>query len=141
MNNKKGVALLTVVLFVFTLSLMGITFLAMINTDLREVDSQYQDQQAFYLAEAGVQKALWYLNRGEAPPTTSQLLTIDNPPQEVGSYTMTVSGVEPVNISSTGTVKTGSAKIEVSIQAQDNPETPFPDYSPLGGTWTQRYVR
>lgn len=110
--NKSGVALLTVVLFTFLLSIMGISFLAMINTDLREIESEYQELQSLYVAEAGIEKLKWYKREGYPIPSVEEVenLTSLNPSHIIGSYTMSV---HDNNLYSTGFV--GSSKVQVTI--------------------------
>jgi len=60
--NQKGMALLTTLIFVFLLVTFGVALLTMTSNDTKLSYLQRDSTKAFYLAEAGVDKALWYLN-------------------------------------------------------------------------------
>lgn len=139
-KKEKGIALLTVVLFLFTLSIMGITFLSLINIDLTEIDTQYNDTQAFYLAEAGIEKAIWYLNSGELRESFIGEI------KPYGSYEVKVNLVSPsgYQLTSTGRVekKGDEAKVEVKVRAvDDNPSPEITHYSKVPGTWQGKWER
>lgn len=137
MKNKKGIALLTIIVFIFTLTIMGATFLSLINIDVVEFNYQYQNLQAKYVAESGVAKALWYLNSKISPTSTEEdvvITSLNNNPYKIGSYSTGVSGGEIKQIVSTGDVK--KERVIISISARDEDTHPEKiDYRFLPGTW------
>ena len=63
--NQKGMALLTTLIFVFILVTFAVALLTMTSNDTKLSTLQRDSTKAFYLAEAGIEKALWYLNTPE----------------------------------------------------------------------------
>ena len=61
-SNQKGMALLATLIFVFILVTLSVAILTMTNNDSKLSTLQRDSTRAFYLADAGVEKALWYLN-------------------------------------------------------------------------------
>lgn len=58
---KKGIALITVILISTLLSLMAGTFTFVAISDLKVSESQLNGIKAYYLAEGGINKAIWKL--------------------------------------------------------------------------------
>ncbi len=137
MKNKKGIALLTIIVFIFTLTIMGATFLSLINIDVVEFNHQYQNVQAKYVAESGIAKALWYLNSQISPTTSSEdivITSLNNKLYKIGNYSTSFSGGKIKQIISYGNVK--KEQVIISISAKD--EDPHPErvnYRFLPGTW------
>lgn len=65
LSNQKGIALLTTLIFVFILVTFGVALLTMTGNDIKLSALQRDSTEAFYVAEAGIDKALWYLNTPE----------------------------------------------------------------------------
>lgn len=65
LSNQKGMALLTTLIFVFILVTFGVALLTMTSNDIKLSALQRDSTEAFYIAEAGIDKALWYLNTPE----------------------------------------------------------------------------
>jgi len=61
-NNQKGMALITTLIFIFVLVSFSIALLVMTSNDSKLSTLHRESTRAFYLAETGVDKALWYLN-------------------------------------------------------------------------------
>jgi len=61
-SNQKGMALLTTLIFVFILVTFAVALLTMTSNDTKLSALQRDSTEAFYIAEAGIEKALWYLN-------------------------------------------------------------------------------
>lgn len=64
-SNQKGMALLTTLIFVFVLVTFAVALLTMTSNDTKLSALQRDSTEAFYIAEAGIEKALWYLNTSE----------------------------------------------------------------------------
>ena len=63
--NQKGMALLTTLIFVFILVTFAVALLTMTGNDSKMSTLQRASTQAFYQAETGIEKAIWYLNSSE----------------------------------------------------------------------------
>ena len=81
-SNQKGMALLTTLIFVFILVTFAVALLTMTSNDTKLSTLQRESTRAFYLAETGIEKAIWYLNSSE-----------DNPDGLYFSGSLPVSGV------------------------------------------------
>ena len=64
-SNQKGMALLTTLIFVFILVTFGVSLLTMTGNDSKMSTLQRDSTRAFYQADAGIEKAIWYLNSSE----------------------------------------------------------------------------
>ncbi len=62
LSNQKGMALLTTLIFVFIMVTFGVALLTITSNDSKLSTLQRDSTEAFYIAEAGIDKALWYLN-------------------------------------------------------------------------------
>jgi len=65
LSTQKGMALLTTLIFVFILVTFAVALLTMTSNDTKLSTLQRDSTKAFYLADAGIEKALWYLNTPE----------------------------------------------------------------------------
>jgi|CXWL01.1.fsa_nt_gi hypothetical protein len=61
MNNNKGSVLILTFLFMTTAVVITMAYLSMVRYDTILVDSQSNAVHALYIAEAGLNKAAWYL--------------------------------------------------------------------------------
>ena len=66
--NQKGMALLTTLIFVFILVTFAVALLTMTGNDSKMSTLQRASTQAFYQAETGIEKSIWYLNSSEDNP-------------------------------------------------------------------------
>ena len=62
LSNQKGIALLTTLIFIFILVTFAVSLLAITSNDIKLSALQRDSTKAFYIAESGIEKALWYLN-------------------------------------------------------------------------------
>jgi uncharacterized membrane protein/cytoskeletal protein CcmA (bactofilin family) len=62
LNNQKGMALITTLIFIFVLVSFSVALLIMTSNDSKLSTLHRESTSAFYMAETGVDKALWYLN-------------------------------------------------------------------------------
>ena len=60
--SQKGMALLTTLIFVFLLVTFGVSLLVMTSNDIKMSTLQRDSTKAFYIAEAGIEETLGYLN-------------------------------------------------------------------------------
>lgn len=62
-ENERGVALITTLLFLTVMALLSTTLVFTVQNEMQSSSAYKYNQQAFYVADAGVQKALlWYRN-------------------------------------------------------------------------------
>jgi Tfp pilus assembly protein PilX len=118
-KDRRGVALIITFLFMLTLTIIVTAFLFMGSEGTKYVAMQINDAKAFYLAEAGLDRAIWYLlNTAPDGSTDGSWRTTayaanpgpnpTDPQQEAlgdGSYTIWVEDAGAnIQITSTGTV-------------------------------------
>ena len=131
--NEKGMALLTTLIFVFVLGSIAVALLTMTNNDSKLSTLQRESNRAFYLAETGIEKALWFMNFSPDNPDGIDWRTTSEDPYPGGSTTeyfeVVVSTVETdtegdatkIKFESTGIVDNSSSfnqgkrKIEVIL--------------------------
>ena len=65
LTNQKGMALLTTLIFVFILVTFAVALLTMTSNDTKLSTLQRDSTNAFYLAESGIEQALYNLNIDE----------------------------------------------------------------------------
>ncbi|MFW5872607.1 MAG: hypothetical protein ACOCVN_01330 [bacterium] len=61
-SNEQGMALLATLVLVFVLGSTGVALLTMTGSDSKLSTLQRESNRAFYLAETGIEEALWYMN-------------------------------------------------------------------------------
>ena len=99
LSNQKGMALVATLIFTFILVSLGAALLTMTNNDSKLSTLQRESTRAFYLAETGIEKALWYINF--SPENTDGLdweTTEEAPYPEKGSsdeyFEVVVTGID-----------------------------------------------
>jgi len=68
LSNQKGAALLTVLIFTFLMVTFVVALMAMTGNDIKLSSMQRDSTKAFYQADGGIEKAIWYLNSSEDNP-------------------------------------------------------------------------
>jgi len=71
--SQKGMALLATLIFVFILATLGIALLTMTRNEIKLSVLQEESTKAFYLADAGIEKALNWLETFSTPPTQDNI--------------------------------------------------------------------
>jgi len=133
-SNQKGMALLTTLIFVFVLVTFAVALLTMTSNDTKLSTLQRESTRALYIAETGIEKALWYLNTPvdqegyglnwrtnvTVPPVPPGPLTDGTASEyyEVTVLSDPVGQTDTIRVTSIGTVKkgkysAGKRKIEV----------------------------
>jgi hypothetical protein len=126
-SNQKGMALLTTLIFVFVLVTLAVALLTMTNNDTKLSTLQRESNKAFYLADAGIEDALWKLNTSVANggEDIDDWRPTDEPDPGTATeyYQVTIESIdsENIKITSTGTVvggkfSSGKRKIEVTAE-------------------------
>ncbi len=133
LSNQKGIAILTTLIFVFILVTFGVALLTMTSNDIKLSALQRDSTEAFYIAEAGIDKALWYLNTpedngGEGLDWRTNEYQESYPAVSTNYYQLTVEDTEQdiIKITSRGVVSDGnkiygSRKIEVEAKKAISP--------------------
>ncbi len=134
LSNQKGMALLTTLIFVFILVTFGVALLTMTGNDIKLSALQRDSTEAFYIAEAGIDKALWYLNTpedngGEGLDWRPNEEQESYPAVSTNYYQLTVEDTaeqDVIKITSRGVVSDGnkvygSRKIEVKAKKAISP--------------------
>ena len=60
LSNQKGAALLTVLIFTFLMLTFVVALMAMTSNDIKLSSMQRDSTKAFYQADGGIEKAIWY---------------------------------------------------------------------------------
>ena len=68
--SQKGIALLTTLIFGFVIVTMVTALLVITSNDSKLSTLQRESTRAFYLAETGIEKSMWYLNSSEDYPAS-----------------------------------------------------------------------
>jgi hypothetical protein len=71
--SQKGMALLATLIFVFILTGFGIALLTMTRNDIKLSTLQEESTKAFYLADAGVERAINWLEKQGTPPSAADI--------------------------------------------------------------------
>jgi hypothetical protein len=94
--SQKGMALLATLIFVFILTSFGIALLTMTRNDIKLSTLQEESTKAFYLADAGVERAVNWLELQGTPPSAGDVPSDFNGTHEyeelnTGKYTIHLS--------------------------------------------------
>jgi len=128
--DQKGIALLTTLIFIFILVTFAVALLAMTSNDIKLSALQRDSTKAFYIAESGIEKALWYLNTTSEGGKGFGWRGTFNEGTTAEYYDVTVETVqdetpiapEIIKISSTGVVKPvgvkNSRKRKIEVKAK-----------------------
>lgn len=142
--NQKGMALLTTLIFVFVLVTLAVALLTMTNNDTKMSTLQRASNKAFYLADAGIEDALWKLNTAVVDGGEDiNYWRPTNEPADPGTateyYQISIEDIDTdkvkVKITSTGSViggkfSSGKRKIEVTAEIDYVTKTVY-DYAIL----------
>jgi len=112
LSNQKGVALLTVLIFIFLMVTFVVALMAMTSNDIKLSAMQRDSTKALYQADGGIEKAIWYLNSSEDNP--DGLNFYGNLPGGTATefYNVEISDIDPgppeiKTLVSTGTIEGG----------------------------------
>jgi hypothetical protein len=96
-SNNSGMALVAALIFVSVLVAFGTGLLALTNSDSKLSTLHRESNTAFYIAEKGIEKALYNLNEDDYFPMTSWRPTDDAPYSDEGSpeeyFLVTISNI------------------------------------------------
>lgn len=136
--NKKGLGIIAAVLIMLVVAVMGVTLASLLGTNTQSSVNYLQSQQAFFLAESGVQKALlalknndWISWGGANPKTISATLT------GYGDYDVSVANPASTtpHITATGYIPNRSASVKAVrvIEADAQQKSIFGQYGAFAG--------
>jgi hypothetical protein len=94
MKSTKGYALLSVITILAALLVAGVAAVRMTRRELRGTADSVAARKAFYVAEAGVQRALARLSQDRATAATSTTYTFSESNQTVGEGVYSVSVIQ-----------------------------------------------
>lgn len=106
LSKQKGAALVTVLIFTFLMLTFVVALMAMTGNDIKLSSMQRDSTKAFFQADGGIEKAIWFLNSSEDNPdgldfmgpldggTTAEFYHVDflydpGPPDEIKTLTST----------------------------------------------------
>ncbi|MFQ5951833.1 MAG: hypothetical protein ACE5JK_00285 [Candidatus Omnitrophota bacterium] len=110
MKNKKGIALILVLFTLLFISLLVVAFVDLATIDQQIVTNQVRDLQTSFIADAGVETAVYELRQDSGYGGTGG--DVEFPAGSGNTYNVTVSGS---TITSVGTVSDFSRTIEVDF--------------------------
>jgi hypothetical protein len=85
---SDGYALAGVVIIALALSIIGTAFISLAGYETKDTQTDLASQRAFWLAEAGKERALCFLKGEYAPPFSDRRLYDNSPGPDGGSYTV-----------------------------------------------------
>lgn len=89
-RNEEGSALLIVMLLSLVMVMIATAFFSIAGSEAKLSQGQLDSQRAFWLAEAGIERALLWLSDQPTPPNHDTLLFDRVPGPDTGNYTVTV---------------------------------------------------
>ncbi|MCK4308588.1 MAG: hypothetical protein KAW42_01260 [Candidatus Atribacteria bacterium] len=113
LSNQKGVALLTVLIFIFLMVTFVVALMAMTSNDIKLSAMQRDSTKAFYQADGGIEKAIWYLNSSEDNPAGLYFVgSLHGGEVTTEFYDVDISDIDPgppeiKTLVSTGTIEGG----------------------------------
>ena len=120
MINKKGVALLLVLFVLIIMSLLVVAFLEFTATDLQIVSNHQLKNKALYVADAGIEYAIYQLRNNKNWTTSAGAI---NFPDSNSNYNVTYSDVSG-KITSIGSLTSGeqvSLEVKVAVVGTSSP--------------------
>jgi Tfp pilus assembly protein PilX len=124
-DNEKGSALILTLLILMVMSILIVGGLELLTTDLRITDNHLHDIQATYIADAGIEDAIYQLSQDASWSTG---FTDQEFPSGSGNlYTVTVldNSYPLVTIKSTSTVSGVQCNIEAQVEIYGAPNPPY----------------
>ncbi len=150
-QNNKGMALIFMFIVMTALSTMVISYLFFVSSSIRSIGALEDDSQAFYLAEAGMHKAIWYLYN-TAPDGSSDGswrtssypaapgAGANDPRQESfgnGTYTMWVADSNgDIQITARGTMNNAVRTVRQTFSGYTWTEIIYDEFESNFGNWT-----
>jgi len=124
-KNEEGISLVTTIVVVSLLTTLSIVVLSLVISDNKISANHVETAKAFWIAESGLEKGLYWLRYQDPPPAgTAPFTLFNNVSMGDGPYKVIVDPddgnpstyVKKYLIRSTGTITNFSRKLEVSIE-------------------------
>jgi len=131
-HHPKGIALLLVVIFMFSLSVMAIAFSTMVEVGLKQTNINLLDLKFLYTAEAGIEKAIWYLHQGINPNTITEDF-------DGLTYQTTITVAEGNKYNLTAKVFKEKRGLEINVQVVKDLETN--NLVLVAGTYNKKFIK
>jgi len=117
LSNQKGVALLSVLIFIFLMLTFVIALMAMTSNDIKLSAMQRDTTKALYQADGGIEKSIWYLNSSEANPDGLNFYGNLHEGTATEFYDVEISDIDPgppeiKTLVSTGTIEGGGKYVQ-----------------------------
>jgi type II secretory pathway pseudopilin PulG len=85
-TNQQGMALITTLLFLTVMAVLSTALVFTVQNEMKSSASYKRSQQAFYIANAGIQKAVhWYISSYTPHVPSSDYVYADSPVQRSGN--------------------------------------------------------
>ena len=123
--QEKGVSLVTTIAVVSILTTISVATLSLVISDNKISANHIETTKAFWLAESGLEKGLYWLRYQYPPPDGTGALTIfNNAPSGNGFYTVVVdpddgnpsTHIKQYEIRSIGTITNYSRQLEIQVR-------------------------
>jgi len=111
-GNKKGYLLPMVIIYMVTAMIVGTGIVLLGSLDRIEANKRLHREQAFYLAEAGINLARYDLKNSIPLPTDPQTV---NSGTWTGTFVLSETGTDTITVTSTGTVKGNTETIRLTV--------------------------
>jgi hypothetical protein len=121
--KEKGAALVIAMLLLVVLTLLGIAAIRTASSDIKIAANDKAAKQAFFLAEAGIERAMAELNYGDVdPPANNEdpAVTLSGT-LPTGSYDVSITRIDAdtLSISSTGTTTNNRGRKTIVISVRE----------------------
>lgn len=142
--NKRGIALIVAMSFLTLLFIGGSSYVSMVTHEARHTERQIDNQKAFFLAEAGIEKAVWRIKNNTVVGSETFRLkgtgsAVNYLEDENITVTITNMGNNMYQVTSTNT--TGTATKTLNALMQKNPPSQVFDYGYFINNWGWFYGR
>lgn len=135
--NKKGFALIVVMTFLSLLFMGGSSYLYMTTSEAKQAERQTDTQKAFFLANSGIERAVWKIKNNNAIGETFRLKGSGNAVNYLEDKDIAVTITPLVNnmyqVSSTSTI--GNSTKTLNTLMQKDPQAQVFDYGYFINNW------
>jgi hypothetical protein len=136
--NKKGFALIAAMTFMSILLIGGSSYLYMVTNEARYTERQINRQKAFFLAEAGIERAVWRIKNNNIVPAETFSLKYSGAPLnylEDNDINLVINylGNDVYEVNSSSQVGNSSASLNAALQ-KNLPSKVF-DYGYFVNNW------
>lgn len=125
LSQERGISLVTTIVVVSILTTISVATLSLIISDNKISANHIETTKAFWIAESGIEKGLYWLRYQDPPPDGIAAFTVfNNVSSGSGHYTVVIdpddgnssTHIKQYVIRSTGTVANYSRKLEIQVK-------------------------